>query len=152
MVTYTVEKMADILDEFKDLCVHHWREIANYKDEIALDPDWGKYLKMEEIGMLVVITARDHDILVGYSVFIVTPHLHYRQCVVAMNDLIFILPDRRGYAGAKLILESHRVMVALGADRIMWHIKPRNDWSSVLGKMGYKQEEIMMGIYISKRN
>lgn len=151
MVTYTVEKMADILDEFKVLCVHHWQEIAGYKEQIALDPDWGKYLKMEELGMLAVMTARSSGVLVGYSVFIITPHLHYQQCLMAMNDLIYILPEHRGYAGAKLILESHRFMVALGAERIMWHIKPGNDWSSVLAKMGYKQEEIMMGIYVGKR-
>jgi hypothetical protein len=149
MADYRVEKMMDVLDEFKNLSVHHWMEIANYQDKIPLEPDWDKYRKIEEAGMLMFMTVRVSGSMVGYCAFIITPHLHYKSCVTAMNDLVYVRPEYRGFIGAKLIKESERTVVALGAKRVIWHVKPGDrDWRSVLEKMGYLLEEYMMGKYV----
>jgi GNAT superfamily N-acetyltransferase len=149
MAEYRVESMMEVLAEFKDLCVSHWMEIANYQDKIPLEPDWDKYRALENAKMLAFMSVRVSGVMVGYCAFIITPHLHYKSCVTAMNDLIYVRPEYRGFIGAKLIKESERMVTALGARRIIWHVKPgERDWSSVLERMGYSLEEMMMGKYV----
>lgn len=123
----------------------HWKEVALYQKDVPLEPDWDRYTKIDAVGKLVVITARDGEELVGYSVFILNEHLHYSSCLVASNDVIYLRPERRGIVGARLIKRSEEILRDLGVRRVTWHIKPKNDWSSILTRMGYDQEEIIMG-------
>lgn len=131
----------------KALLEQHWREIALYQDEVKLEPDFARYVALEKSGHLVVIVARDGLRVVGYSVFLVSNHLHYSSCKMANNDVLFVDKDyRKGTSlGIRLIRCSEVILQGLGVQRVTWHVKPLNDWSPVLARMGYAQEEIIMG-------
>ena len=104
MLKIQVEKLADVKDECGDLIAAHWREIAVWQD-IPLDPEWVTYETLEKAGMLVIYTVRtDNNKLVGYAVFIMRKHLHYRGHSWALNDIVFVHPDYRdGRIGRKLV-------------------------------------------------
>jgi GNAT superfamily N-acetyltransferase len=128
----------------------HWREIALYQDRVRLDVDYDRYRELDAAGRLLCLAAFDCDRLIGYAAWILTFHLHYRQCLMGANDVIFVLPEyrSRSTAGVRLIRESERYLKQLEVHRIIMHVKPAKDWTAILTRMGYEQEEIIMGKYI----
>lgn len=150
MITYQTEKMIPCIGEIQTLIHGHWEEIAGHKDKIDLDPDWEKYRVMEEAGMVAMATVRDDGRMVGYSIFFVVPLMHYKKHRAASNDVVYLHPDyRKGFVGIRLLKYSHEMIKKLGGvHRIIWHLKPKSDWSAILERMGYFREEILMGAYI----
>lgn len=102
---YQQELLADALDDLKPLLVGHWEEIARNRDFIPLDPDYDTYLRIEATGMLRVYTVRaDDGAVVGYAIYFVRPHLHYRRNVWAVSDIVYLRPEyRRGFCGVRLL-------------------------------------------------
>lgn len=144
MTTIQRENYWDASSGVKALLQAHWEEVALHREEIKLNPDFSRYQQAEIRNALVVITARQGTELVGYSVFLLHRHLHYKDCLVASNDVIYLKPECRGVVGARLIKRSEEILKSLKVQKVVWHIKPRNDWSSVLSRLGYDQEEIIM--------
>ena len=146
-ITIQRESVNQCIDDIQPLLKKHWQEVALHQDIIALDPDYDRYRAIETAGKLVVIAARDGQILIGYSVFVLHNHIHYIDCFMATNDVLFLDKEyRKGTtAGIRLLRESEAILKGLGVHRVMWHIKPKNDWSAILSRMGYEQEEIIMG-------
>lgn len=93
--TAQVESLTRGLGELKPLLPHHWAEIAIFTDRMPLDPDYGAYLAADACGELTYVTAREDGRLIGYTLFWVKPHLHYRSTLTATMDLIYLWPDHR---------------------------------------------------------
>lgn len=138
MVTYQVERYPDVIEEIKPLLHDHWEEIAGYKDQFPLNPDYEKYAKLDEMGMCHIVTARDEGIMIGYFVSFVMPHLHYQDCLYAMNDIVFVAKEHRhGSVGAKLIRFAEVELAKMGAHRMCLHVKVSNDFGPLLERMGF---------------
>ena len=80
----------------------HWLELAVHKD-IPLDPDYGFYERANSAGMLTFMTARVNDSLtrindslIGYAIWVVKPHPHYKAHAWALNDIVWLHPAHRG--------------------------------------------------------
>lgn len=153
-ITIERESCAQIVPDIGPLLQAHWREVALYQDAVPLAPDMDRYRGLEKAGKLVVVAARDDARLIGYSVFLLHNHLHYMTCRVASNDVLFLSPEyRKGTtAGVRLVRESERMLTLLGVNRITWHIKPANDWSAILERLGYDLEEKIMGKLLTGAN
>ena len=144
MITYQVESYFTARDDA--LIRMHYDEIALHKEVIPLDPDWNRYDLLDAVGDLVCITARDDGKMIGYSVFILTNHLHYKSTRMASNDVLFLHPDyRKGRIGIRLIEHSERHLRTLDVKKIVWHIKRANDFTPILHRMGYLDEEVIVG-------
>ena len=104
MLKIAVETLADVKEECGDLIATPWVEIAVWPD-IPLDPDWSGYENLEKAGMLVIYTVRNEtNQLVGYAVFFMRKHLHYKGHSWAANDIIWVHPDYRdGKIGTNLV-------------------------------------------------
>ena len=137
------EKIKDTLEEAKPLLYKHWQEVAHYKD-IPLDPDYSMYLKMEEAGMIRAYAARDgQGVLIGYAVYVVRPNLHYKCCLTATEDIIFIDPERRG-VGMFFLRWCDQQLKSLGVQVVTHHIKFAHDWSPALLRMGYEKTDMSL--------
>lgn len=147
MLTLQKEKVLDVAEEIEHLLQLHYQEVALHKDEIPLDPDWPRYVAMEERGNCHVYTARLDGRLIGYSVFFTHQHIHYSGTMVANNDILFVHPEYRkgSSAGIKLIKFSEEQLKAMGVIKLTWHIKFKNDWSAVLYRRGYEDEDKIVG-------
>jgi hypothetical protein len=65
---------------------------------------------------------------------------------VATNDVLFLIKRvRTGTTGIKLIKYSEQRMKELGATKMTWHIKHANDIRPILHRMGYVDEDIIVG-------
>lgn len=145
-VVHAVERLRDVRGEIEPLLRRHYAEIALHKDRIPLAPDWGRYEVMEAAGGLLICTARLDRALIGYAVFFLQHHIHYLHTFVAMNDVLFLdEPHRRGRTGIRLMQFAEEQLRARRVDRVLWHVKRRHDWSAILGRMGYEEDEVIMG-------
>lgn len=95
MTDFTRERYGEVIDDIKPLLAEHHRELALYQDDIPLDPDFDLYEQLDRSGVLRVYTARDNGRLIGYAIFVVRErHGHYAHRW-AVNDILFIVPERR---------------------------------------------------------
>lgn len=149
-MNFQAESVEAVLEEIKPLLVKHWEEVSFYKD-IALDPDYESYLKMDELGVLRVYTARDEDnVLMGYAVFFVRANPHYRQSLQAVQDIIFIDPEKRGF-GVKFILWTEQQLKAEGVQVVFQHIKTNTPKTiDLFRRLDYENIDIILGKRLDK--
>lgn len=144
-------------DEALPLLFAHWKEVAHYQD-IELTPDIETYTRLEANGVIRVFTARAprYDVppddrsglLVGYALFIVTPHLHYRQVVQAQNDVIYIQPDQRGTMPLRFIDFCTESLFADGVDLVCHHPKVAHNFGPILERQGFSPMDVL---YVKRR-
>lgn len=145
---FAITTIKEILEEAKPLLQKHWQEIAHYKD-IPLDPDYDQYIKLEELGITRTFSARTKDgVLIGYAVFFVRPHIHYRSCIMAHQDVIFIHPERRGI-GFFFIAFCDEALRKEGIQVVSQHMKSKFSFGPMLERIGY---ELMDLVYVRRLN
>lgn len=91
------------------------------KESPGLDLDWPRYFAMEAEGVTLILAAWQGGQLVGYTVSVCGPHLHYRTRLVCTNDVIYLAPDHRiGAAAAVLMDATEEAARARGCQRMHW--------------------------------
>lgn len=142
------EKIAVALEEAKPLLKKHWEEISHYKD-IPFDPDYDQYLKLEELGITRSFSARTKDgILIGYAVFFLRPHIHYKSTMMAHQDIVYVDKEHRGI-GFMLLKFCDEELKKEGVVVVTQHIKSKFNFGPMLERMGY---ELMDLIYVKRLN
>ena len=138
------EKTHEIFEEIKPLLARHYHEIAHYKD-IKLEPSWDEYRFLEEREFLRTFTARDdRNELIGYAVFFVKPNLHYRGSLQAVQDIIYIDSERRGF-GKEFIKWCDSQLKSEGVQAVYHHVKKSHNWGPMLERMGYQLIDLVYG-------
>lgn len=147
MVDYYVEPLSDkLIAEVQPLIELHYEELTLHKQVIKLDPDWNRYKSLADQNMITIITARDKGVLIGYSLFFVSPHIHYKNNIMANNDVLFLHPDyRQGRTGLKLLRKCEQVLQEQQVDKIVWHVKYAKDFRQILYRLGYEDEDALVG-------
>ena len=120
------EPLSNLLaDGLEEMLYDHWQEVGIDHDAVPLAPDWDHYRELEKQGILRIVTMREFDELIGYNFFFVNRHLHYRHTLHAVNDVIWLKPEKRkGLAGVRLLKDSEKMLRATGVVKIIYHIKP----------------------------
>lgn len=133
----------ELLEEVKPLLYKHWEEISHYKD-IPLDPDYTAYLFLQKTGAIKSYSVRENDgKLIGYAVYFLRHHVHYKKTLYAIQDIVFIDPERRG-SGLFLIKFCDEELKKIGVNIVMHHIKIKHDWSKALERLGYERQDIIL--------
>ena len=141
IINYVVEDPATFIEELKGILPDHYDELCVTKD-FPLAPDYEAYGKLYNAGMLRCITARSEEGLVGYVIFIVQPHLHYRTCRTAFEDIYFLKKEYRlGRTGIRLFQFAEEALRADGVNRIIFHTKVHLDNSRLFEYLGYKHTD-----------
>ena len=127
--------------EIYPLFEKHWAEIAHFKD-IPLNPDTARYFQLDAAGFMRVFTARAEGKLVGYAVYFVMPHLHFKQSRHATQDVFFIDKEHRGF-GMRFLRWCDEELRKEGVQVVANAVSEANDYSLVLRRMGYKRSDQM---------
>ena len=140
MITFQkepLEKFQSFIDEAVLLLKEHYEELAERTDVIELDPDVEKYQKLLEMNILEVHTARDDGNLVGYALWMVMNHLHYKKSVTASSDILYIHPNyRKGIFGYKFVKWTTEEVKKRSPQRILFHMKPHLDYGHLVERLG----------------
>ena len=143
-VTYRRESLADALTESWPLLERHYQEIAHYAD-IPLAPDIEQYLAWEQAGILRAYSVRlGMGTLIGYAVYLIRPHPHYRSSLTAIQDILFILPEHRG-RGLAFIDWCDQQLKAENVQVVLHHCKAAHDFGRALMRLGYEKIDIIYG-------
>lgn len=129
--------VAELREHGGALFEEHYHELVPpaRRPDMRLDPDWQAYEALSRVGKLVVLLVWDGPRLVGYSVNHVTTHLHYREYVYAINDVLFVTESMRG-AGiyTALAQRTKQALKERGCHRVNWHAKPGTPLDRILGR------------------
>lgn len=142
MIAYQVERFGDVIIEITPMFHDHYDEIATDKEVKPLDPDFDRYLALEDQGMLRIFTARENGQLIGYFVSLVHTHLHYQQTMMALNDIMYVTPGHRGSTvGYRLMKMAMADLKNLGADVLIIHMKCDYPFRPLLKRLGFHLTE-----------
>ena len=144
MIDITLATVDEMLAQANVLFEEHYEEIARNKQIMKLKPDEETYRKMESAQQIFILSARQDDVLIGYSVNFVTNHLHYADLKLAQNDLLFISKEHRGgRVGLKLIKETEKHATSLGCKLMLWHAKESTTLAHMLPRLKYGVQDII---------
>jgi hypothetical protein len=84
------------------------------------------------------MTCRLENELIGYIAFFLYPHMHYYDCLTAMEDLYYVQKEhRQGRVGLKLFTESEKILKNKGVNRIILSCKTHQDHTKLFEHLGY---------------
>lgn len=147
MIKFQTESIRVVEIEGSSILNDNYEELTINKQVVKLNPDWYKYQKLEQAGNLKVFTVRDSDVLIGYCIFFIDTHIHYKDLLVATNDVLYLTKAyRKGTTGIKLIKYADSTLRNIGVNKITWHIKDSLDFSPILIRIGYKKEDSLFGV------
>lgn len=153
---YAREKFDDFISSTRPLLKEHYWEVAMYQDKIDLNIDEDIYQLLEDTDKLRIYTWRDEDCgdwelsMVGYNVFFIHEHPHYKDHVFAVNDIIYIKPHFRHTGDTLKFFEwSEQQLVDEGASVITYHMKENKPFHTLMKDMlGYDHAEHIYTKYI----
>lgn len=126
----------------------HWEEVGHYKD-IPIDMEWEKYAALEKMGKLMCFTIRGplneefkETVLQGYAFFIVDKHLHYKNTIVASQDILYVRKPYRGI-GKTFLAWCDDQLKNEGVVTVTHHAKPWFNYGELFEKLGYEKAETL---------
>lgn len=136
-ITYQSEDPSEFIEALKGILPAHYEELCPCKD-FPLAPDYEAFGQLYVAGMLRCITVREDNELIGYAIFIVQPHLHYKTCLTAFEDIYFLKKEhRKGRVGLRLLQFAEDVLKKEGVNRVIMHTKVFLDNSRLFEYLGY---------------
>ena len=136
-------KVSDILSLADELLKEHWDEICVNKKMMKIKPDEEAYRVLEESGRLVILGAFSDDELIGYSVNLLSNHIHYADVRCLTNDLLFVTKGHRSSTiGMRLIKRTEQEAKDIGVNLMSWHCKPGTALEHILQRQNYNVQDI----------
>ena len=121
----------------QSLISEHWEELESRKDILQVNVDYERFEMLEKAGMLLTLIAKQNTEVVGYSINILSTHLHHKDTLMCYNDLLFLTKSKRnGTLGIKLINHTEELAKVKGAKMMFWHSKTNTPLSKILPRMG----------------
>jgi GNAT superfamily N-acetyltransferase len=137
-----VEPWSEVIEEIKPFLPQHWAELALNKDSVPLDPNWACYAELDKRDVISVVTVRERERLVGYSIMFVAPGLHYQSCLDARMDIFWLAPEVRGrWGGVRLFKAVEKELRRRGVKRVYVGSKLHKDSSRLFLALGYEPIE-----------
>jgi hypothetical protein len=155
VLTFALEPYsAQLISEMRPLWQEHYKELSHFPD-VPLDPDITVYSRCASAGLLRIFTARiqnpedaEETTLVGYNIFLVQNHPHYRGTKTANQDIIYFDKDiRLGMAGYKFIRWCDEQLKKDGMQMVYQHVRAKRSFAPLLERLGYS----LMDMVYAKR-
>jgi hypothetical protein len=141
-IEFAVEPFMETFDEARPLLELHWDEIAKNKQLMTLNPDVKKYEKIAEC--LLLVTARVGGRLIGYFLWILVTHPHYKHVSVAEEDLHYLLPEyRRGLTEYLFMKAACNAALERGAQLLTVREKIGHEHPAIMKRLGFSPTDIV---------
>jgi len=138
MIEYKNDSYVDCLDQWKMIIKDHYDELSVTK-EYELEPDYEAYQKLWDSNGMRFISCKNDDKLIGYIIFFLAPHLHYKSCFTAFEDIYFLKKEyRKGRVGLKMFQFAEKILKEQGINRVIYNTKVHSDNSRLFEYLGYK--------------
>jgi hypothetical protein len=105
MITVQVESFKACLTELTLIFQRHWQEYALFQDRMPLAPQYDEYVRRDEAGELVLVTARRDGVMVAYYTAAIRPGFHYKDTLTATQDLMYVVAEEPWKGVCRPLLE-----------------------------------------------
>lgn len=137
------------LEELKEFFAIQWEETIYPDAKEVLNPDLDLYLGAEENDLLIFISLKEGEKLIGYFLGLKTKATHSKDGTYVTQDSLFIHPDYRGSGGGvKLIKKLEEECKKLGVHRILLCERVKNPIGKLFKRLNYTPSEIYYSKYI----
>lgn len=141
-IRFAVEPFLDVYPEAEPLFNSHWEEIAQNKALLTVNPDLEKYRLAAP--NLLLVTARSDGRLVGYFVWFLIGHHHYKHVMSAEEDLHYLLPEyRRGLTGYMFLKAAREAALDRGAKLLVMREKIGHEHPAIMKRLNFKPTDIV---------
>jgi len=123
-------------EEVTSLLESYRREVG-YFTNLKLDPEFERYAQLEKIGALRAYTARLDGKLIGFCLFLFHPHIHFKNNIFALHDILYIMPEHRGF-GYEFLKWCNQQLKSDGADVILYSVSLKFNYGSLLKRLGFR--------------
>lgn len=139
MIEFAAELYSEqLITEMMPLWRDHHKEIPQVR-EASVNPNLEMYKILASAHVLRIYTARRDFTIVGYQVFTVTIHPHFRELKQAVMDLLYLSPDERlGWMGYMFMKFVDEELKKEGVHLMFRAISARHDFGTILERMGYQ--------------
>lgn len=152
MITIKKEPIKDTLQELIPLLSEHHDEVEDYKEKIAFNPDYMRYLEMEKSGLIHSVIVRDEGKIIGYCISFLMTHLHHSDHVYAMNDIVYLMPEyRRSEIGRAMFTFVEDDLKHMGVSVFIIHMKTKQPFEGLMQSLGFDRVEINYSKYIGEQ-
>jgi GNAT superfamily N-acetyltransferase len=152
-ITYQQESLVTVKNELENLLQLEWEEVQHDVGADKPDPDWDTYFLLEDLGKLMIFTARSGGKIVGYFSATINPDLHCKGKMLVCNDAIFVHPDyRKSGVGIRLFKFAEKCLSEDGFDRLYVNTTERNNIDGLMSHMGYIKTESRHFKWIGKKH
>jgi len=142
--TIELATLADWKAKAEPLFQEHYEEIARNKEVMKLNVNWPLYEALAETDSLFVYLAMQDNVCIGYSLNIVTNHLHYADLNYVQNDVLFVKKELRGSRiGLRLMKVTEDHARSLGCKLMSWHAKEDTTLAKLLPRLKYGVQDIV---------
>ena len=148
VAAYDIEPYFSVIDEIKPLLDLHYEEIAYWKGDIPLEPDFGVYQALEKAGILKIFTARMGGDLIGYAIYLYREkHPHYSTSAWLVSDIVFVEPRHRNFGVGHGLMEFVETEARkMGVDVLMTGTKMNHpELGALLTFMGHEPIDMIYG-------
>jgi len=114
-----------------------YRREVDYYTNLKLDPEFDRYEQLEKSNALRAYTARLDGKLIGFVTFIFFPHLHFKNNIFALHDILYIIPEHRGF-GYKFLKWCNQQLESDGASVILYSVSLNYDYGPLLKRIGFR--------------
>ena len=144
---FSREALIECKDDIQPVLRHeHWEEVGHFED-IVINMDWDRYAALEKMGKLRCFTIREPineefngTLLKGYAFFLVDKHLHYKNTLVAAQDILYVRKTYRGI-GRAFMGWCDEQLRSEGVTTVTQHAKPWFEYGKLFEKLGYEKAE-----------
>lgn len=119
MLTFEVISWSDYYPVCYDMWVQNYNEMIEDR-RIKFAPSIETYEELEKQGKLLIIMAKQSNIIAGYFVIIINRMTHYSN-LMAFDDVYYLAPEyRKGWNGVKLIKFALNELKKLNVEFVMF--------------------------------
>lgn len=144
MISFQGESLQLLRPELEPLMVRHWEEVCVDREFFRLNPNWEMFERLEDLGLVIAVTARDDTKLVGYVIYLLQPMMHYAHVRLAQEDAHYLMPEyRTGWNAVRMFRFAEGELRAAGAHATVVHTKAAMDRGSLFSYLGYQRHETL---------
>lgn len=138
MINLRLALVAELRPKLEPLLLRHRSGTPTARLAPVPSPDWVFYGHVEAAGRLILIAAEDGAELIGYCSCVLSKAHHDVGMLIANNDAIYIIPERRGAGlAARMISLCETEAANRGAVVSNMTVYETNNFGPLLMRGGY---------------
>lgn len=115
----------------------HYSEMTEGDEYGIPNIDWDSYISLSHAGQCMVVTVRDDEKLIGYSVYSIGRNPRYKHFIDALSDGVFLEKEYRGKLSGEFMKKADEYLRNIGIHETSY-ILSDDRIGHILGRSGYQ--------------